>query len=157
MSSTTLGTPASQPVSIPDSGVGARRRSLRRFGIYALKRLGIILATILIGVYITVIVSNGAGQLDERTNANIDLEIRRMRARGWMGNATPEDRMTATEQVSGTATRHMSRVLWDLFTGSAPYREVLRNALHPGFVMHISWNLLLGMVTRFWRLPDNAR
>jgi hypothetical protein len=37
-------------------------------------------------------------------------------------------------------------VLWDLFTGSAPYREVLTNTLHPGFIVHIVWNLVIGML-----------
>jgi flavin-dependent dehydrogenase len=66
-------------------------------------------------------------------------------------------RMTAKEQVSDTATRHMSRVLWDLFTGSAPYREVLRNTMRPGFMVYLAWNLMLGMVPRLWRVPDGAR
>jgi flavin-dependent dehydrogenase len=66
-------------------------------------------------------------------------------------------RMTANEQVSDAATRHMSRVLWDLFTGSAPYREVLRNTMHPGFVVHLAWNLVLAMVPPLWRLPGDTR
>jgi hypothetical protein len=66
-------------------------------------------------------------------------------------------RMTANEQASDTATRHMSRVLWDLFTGSAPYREVLRNTIHPGFMFHLAWNLLLGMIPPLWRAPSDAR
>jgi flavin-dependent dehydrogenase len=55
-------------------------------------------------------------------------------------------RMTALEQQSSKAPKHMSGVLWDLFTGSAPYREVLTNTLHPGFIVHIVWNLVIGML-----------
>jgi hypothetical protein len=54
-------------------------------------------------------------------------------------------RMTALEQQSEQGTRHMSRVLWDLFTGSAPYREVLGNTLRPGFLANFLWSLLLGL------------
>lgn len=60
-------------------------------------------------------------------------------------------RMTAREQQSATAPKHMSGVLWDLFTGSAPYREVLTNTLHPGFIVRLLWNLLLGL------LPERGR
>jgi hypothetical protein len=66
-------------------------------------------------------------------------------------------RMTAREQVGDAATRHMSQVLWDLFTGSAPYREVLRNTMRPGFMVHLVWNLMLGMVPRLWRVPGDTR
>ena len=30
--------------------------------------------------------------------------------------------------------RHLSLVLWDMFTGSAPYKEIFRRTLHPGFL-----------------------
>ena len=36
----------------------------------------------------------------------------------------------------------MSSVLWDVFTGSAPYREVLLRTLHPFFLARLAWNLL---------------
>jgi hypothetical protein len=42
----------------------------------------------------------------------------------------------------------MSQVLWDLFTGSAPYREVLINTVHPGFLARFSWNLLVSLFGR---------
>ena len=51
-------------------------------------------------------------------------------------------RMIKAEQVQTGQKRHMSTVLWDTFTGSAPYREIFLRALHPGFL------------TRFLR--DNA-
>ncbi len=43
-------------------------------------------------------------------------------------------RMAAAEQTSPRATRPMSVVLWNLFTGSAPYREVFLSTLHPRFL-----------------------
>jgi flavin-dependent dehydrogenase len=60
-------------------------------------------------------------------------------------------RMTAREQRSEGAPRHMSGVLWDLFTGSAPYREVLVNTLRPGFLARFVWNLLLSLPPSRWK------
>lgn len=39
--------------------------------------------------------------------------------------------MTRHEQAQVRATRRMSRTLWNLFTGSAPYRTILKEAMHP--------------------------
>ena len=36
----------------------------------------------------------------------------------------------------------MSGVLWDLFSGSAPYTDVFLRTLHPGYVGSLVWNLL---------------
>ncbi len=53
-------------------------------------------------------------------------------------------RMTATEQAHAEVFKHMSSVLWDVFTGSAPYRDVLVRSVHPGFVSSLTWNLVAG-------------
>ena len=42
--------------------------------------------------------------------------------------------MTASEQASATRTRRMSMVMWDLFTGSAPYKEIFLRTLNPIFL-----------------------
>jgi flavin-dependent dehydrogenase len=42
-------------------------------------------------------------------------------------------RMVAAEQAGGSS-RRMSTILWDMFTGSAPYRDILVQAAHPRFV-----------------------
>ena len=57
-------------------------------------------------------------------------------------------RMTQIEQDTPGATPHMSSVLWDVFSGSAPYREVLLRALHPEFIGRLLWNLLMGILRR---------
>ncbi|TAK45949.1 MAG: hypothetical protein EPO29_00750 [Betaproteobacteria bacterium] len=57
-------------------------------------------------------------------------------------------RMTANEQRRGAARRHMSTVLWDLFTGSAPYTEVLSRSFHPEFPAMLCWNLIAGNLVR---------
>jgi flavin-dependent dehydrogenase len=53
-------------------------------------------------------------------------------------------RMVSKEQrVSGLQPR-MSTVLWDTFTGSAPYRSVLLRTLNPAFVARFFWELTVG-------------
>jgi flavin-dependent dehydrogenase len=52
-------------------------------------------------------------------------------------------RMTAYEQRTPGRKRRMSSVLWDLFTGSAPYREVFLRTLHPIFLATLVWNLVV--------------
>jgi flavin-dependent dehydrogenase len=54
-------------------------------------------------------------------------------------------RMTATEQTRNKR-RHMSGILWNMFTGSAPYREVFFRALHPAFIVGLVWNTLASLL-----------
>jgi len=51
----------------------------------------------------------------------------------------------ATREQMGDGERHMSTVLWNMFTGSAPYREIFLRTLHPGFIAGLLWNLALGI------------
>ena len=44
------------------------------------------------------------------------------------------------EQSQHGQKRRMSMVLWDTFTGSAPYREVFVRTLHPYFLGRFLWN-----------------
>jgi flavin-dependent dehydrogenase len=44
-------------------------------------------------------------------------------------------RTTAAEQTGGNGARRMSLVLWDMFTGSAPYRDIFFRTLAPGFLV----------------------
>jgi flavin-dependent dehydrogenase len=63
-------------------------------------------------------------------------------------------RMVATEQADKKRAPHMSMVLWDLFTGSATYREILWRALHPGFLSRLVWHVIVANVTlRRGKLP----
>lgn len=52
-------------------------------------------------------------------------------------------RMTSEEQ-RGDDGRPMSGVLWDMFTGSAPYRDILLRTVRPGFVGSLAWNFAAG-------------
>jgi hypothetical protein len=51
--------------------------------------------------------------------------------------------MSAKEQTSEGSRRRMSIVLWDMFTGSAPYREIFRRTLDPRFLGRFLWESLL--------------
>jgi hypothetical protein len=49
--------------------------------------------------------------------------------------------MTAAEQARAGRQRRMSAVLWDMFTGSSSYREIMMRAMHPAFISRLGWNL----------------
>ncbi|MFC1513946.1 NAD(P)/FAD-dependent oxidoreductase [candidate division KSB1 bacterium] len=40
----------------------------------------------------------------------------------------------------------LSGVLWDTFTGSAPYKDVFLRTLHPAFISSFAWNILLSII-----------
>ena len=52
-------------------------------------------------------------------------------------------RTTKVEQGNVSSKRYMSMILWDMFTGSAPYRAVFFRSLHPRFIASFIWNTLL--------------
>ncbi|MBF0184391.1 MAG: hypothetical protein HQM06_08385 [Magnetococcales bacterium] len=56
--------------------------------------------------------------------------------------------MVKDEQRLPGEKRRMSRVLWDTFTGSASYREILFRALHPRFFLHLLVATLRAGITR---------
>jgi flavin-dependent dehydrogenase len=57
-------------------------------------------------------------------------------------------RMVSKEQTQKGATRRMSGILWDTFTGSAPYRDIVRRTLHPAFLLSFGANLLKALFVR---------
>ncbi len=50
------------------------------------------------------------------------------------------------QQGKASAERGMSMVLWDMFTGSAPYAEVFLRTLHPVFVLRFLWNVAVSLI-----------
>jgi flavin-dependent dehydrogenase len=52
-------------------------------------------------------------------------------------------RMVDKEQKNKGKPQRMSTSLWDLFTGSAPYREVLLRMAHPFFLSRLIWNIII--------------
>jgi flavin-dependent dehydrogenase len=59
-------------------------------------------------------------------------------------------RMTTNEQAARGG-GPMSEMLWNMFTGSAPYRDIFMGTLHPAFVGSLLWNLSAGV----W--PSNGK
>ncbi|MHC4217472.1 MAG: NAD(P)/FAD-dependent oxidoreductase [Planctomycetota bacterium] len=56
-------------------------------------------------------------------------------------------RMTEREQRRGGNSKLMSQVLWDTFTGSAPYREIFLRTLRPRFVGGLLWSTGVSIAT----------
>ena len=54
-------------------------------------------------------------------------------------------RMVNREQDKEGGHRRMSMVLWDTFTGSAPYRDVFLRSLHPSFLGRLLWEVVAGI------------
>ena len=50
--------------------------------------------------------------------------------------------MVRDECQKKSSQRHMSMVMWDMFTGSAPYREILMRTLQPAFIVQFLGQLL---------------
>ncbi len=50
--------------------------------------------------------------------------------------------------------QHMGPVLWDMFTGSSPYKDIFYRTLHPGF---LSGYLMASVRALFGQPPGNAR
>ena len=59
-------------------------------------------------------------------------------------------RMVVREQRAEGKKKRMSTVLWDTFTGSAPYREVLLLTLHPFFVGQFLRHIVAGFWPKGW-------
>jgi hypothetical protein len=57
-------------------------------------------------------------------------------------------RMASAEQMTRGLSPRMSMVLWDLFTGSAPYREILRRAVHVAFLGRFLWSVIIANLPR---------
>jgi len=65
------------------------------------------------------------------------IQKRRFARRGML-------RMVEKEQKEKGSRRRMSSVLWDTFTGSAPYQQVFLRTLHPAFISRLVWDIAVG-------------
>lgn len=54
-------------------------------------------------------------------------------------------RMVVNEQKKNNDKRRMSSVLWDTFTGSAPYTGILIRVVHPLVLVSLIWNIIAGI------------
>jgi len=79
-------------------------------------------------------------EADNRIGKIIFALARRARKSQQLGRAVL--RMVSREQRLAGVRRRMSLVLWDLFTGSASYRSILRRMFHPAFLASFVVNLV---------------
>jgi flavin-dependent dehydrogenase len=56
-------------------------------------------------------------------------------------------RMAAREQQKEGGHRRMSVVMWDMFTGGAPYRETFLRTLHPAFWVRFLWHSVVSLIS----------
>jgi flavin-dependent dehydrogenase len=56
-------------------------------------------------------------------------------------------RMVTNEQAGDPSEQRMSMVLWDTFTGSAPYREILMSTLGPQFIFRLCGDLAISLTS----------
>jgi flavin-dependent dehydrogenase len=66
-------------------------------------------------------------------------------------------RMTSMEQQQEGSERRMSMVLWDMFTGSAPYLDIFKRTLHPKFLGLFVGYILLSFFGIDKRLPPISK
>jgi hypothetical protein len=57
-------------------------------------------------------------------------------------------RMAAAEQRLPGPERRMSGVLWDMFSGSAPYTDIFLRMIRPGFLARFAWAGLVSLWPR---------
>jgi flavin-dependent dehydrogenase len=55
--------------------------------------------------------------------------------------------MTRREQGLAGAARRMSMVLWNVFTGSEPYRDIVLRTVHPAFLARLGRHLVTALVS----------
>jgi len=83
---------------------------------------------------------------DNRIGALTFAVTRRVQGAGFLLRAML--RMTSVEQRRAGEHRRMSLVLWDLFTGSASYRNIFLRTLRPAFVARFVWNLTVSILKK---------
>lgn len=54
-------------------------------------------------------------------------------------------RMVSKEQSNYLPHKRMSMVLWDTFTGSAAYSDILLRTMHPSFLARFAWEIIAGI------------
>jgi len=54
-------------------------------------------------------------------------------------------RMIAREQRKESGHQRMSMVMWDMFTGGAPYRDIFLRTLHPAFWAPFLWHVAVSL------------
>lgn len=78
---------------------------------------------------------------DNRYGKLIFLAVRRIRMSRLLLRGVLK--VAAREQTGAGTAKRMSIVLWDMFTGSAPYREILLRSIDPRLLGRFLWEIAL--------------
>ena len=62
-------------------------------------------------------------------------------------------RMTREEQADGGPAPRMSSVMWDMFSGSAPYADIFKRTLQPAFLGRLAWCFVRSLAPAPSRTP----
>jgi flavin-dependent dehydrogenase len=81
---------------------------------------------------------------DNNIGKFIFLATRQIQKRRFARDAVM--RMTAAEQQEEGINRRMSMILWDMFTGSSPYRDILKRTFNPKFWLTFTRELASALV-----------
>ena len=65
--------------------------------------------------------------------------------------------MVVNEQERERGKREMSSLLWDTFTGSAPYKNIMKRTLHPFLLATFFWNIVTGFFKSAFRAKKAIR
>jgi flavin-dependent dehydrogenase len=87
-----------------------------------------------------------AMEFDNRIGKFIFGIVRQVKPRRFAMRAVV--RMASGETDKKTNQRRMSKILWDMFTGSAPYREIFLRFFLPGFWSRFLWLMSTSVVRR---------
>lgn len=82
--------------------------------------------------------------LDNALGRLVFAVVRQFQARRFARRALLK--LVVREQRSPARPARMSTVLWDTFTGSASYREILLRALHPALLLRLGYELLAAIL-----------
>ncbi|MCK4826966.1 ABC transporter permease, partial [bacterium] len=75
------------------------KSTLWRIGKYVLFRLIVLLITVVITVYLTILIANWGGAMDEAVKANIQFSVLMMARGGWLRDATEQEREEIINQT----------------------------------------------------------
>lgn len=87
-----------------------------------------------------------AMEFDNRVGKFIFAVVRQIKPRRFAVRGVV--RMVSDELPKEVGQRRMSSIMWDMFTGSAPYREIFMRFFHPGFWSRFLWFMGSSLVRR---------
>ncbi|MFQ6102445.1 MAG: cyclic nucleotide-binding domain-containing protein [Anaerolineae bacterium] len=65
-------------------------------------------------------------------------------------------RMVVGEQKKAGRLRRMSMIQWDMYTGSASYRDIFLRTLHPAFWLRFGWDMLMSLLPATLKAQDES-